>query len=194
MQQSRSAKVLALACTLVLLAACADKPTAPVQQFEKFGGGTARVIIPSAVMLKSVTPNPATVPVGLTQQFSAFDVNGAAKPANEVTWSVSGGGMIDTTGLFTAGAAAGTFTLLVKDKTFTLADLTPVTVSVPITVTATTPAGTCSSDDDKSSAKGKKHDDHKGSAKGHKDDDDKKDCDNEKDHKDSDKDKDKDHG
>ena len=46
---------------------------------------------------------------GDTQQFAAT-VTGANDP--NVTWSVSGGGTIDaTTGLFTAGSTAGTFTV-----------------------------------------------------------------------------------
>ncbi len=57
-----------------------------------------------------VSPNVASVQAGLTQQFSATgqDANGKApNPAPTFTWSVSGGGTIGATGLFTAGSAVG---------------------------------------------------------------------------------------
>ena len=55
----------------------------------------------------SVTPAAVTLAGGATQQFVAT-VHGTADPL--VTWSVSGGGTISQTGLFTAGNAAGIFT------------------------------------------------------------------------------------
>jgi len=57
-----------------------------------------------------VTPASASVGTGLTQSFSAtaFDQFGLAlSPPPAFTWSVSGGGTISATGLFTAGASAG---------------------------------------------------------------------------------------
>ena len=60
-----------------------------------------------------VTPNPATLPANVTQQFTAV---GKDARGNDVsispTWSVrAGGGTIDgVTGLFTSGTVAGTFT------------------------------------------------------------------------------------
>ena len=60
-----------------------------------------------------VTPNPATLPANVTQQFTAV---GKDARGNDVsispTWSVRvGGGTIDSvTGLFTSGTVAGTFT------------------------------------------------------------------------------------
>jgi len=60
-----------------------------------------------------VTPNPATLPANVTQQFTAV---GKDARGNDVsispTWSVRvGGGTIDgVTGLFTSGTVAGTFT------------------------------------------------------------------------------------
>jgi serine protease AprX len=59
----------------------------------------------------TVAPSSASVATGGTQQFTAtgLDQNGAAmNPQPTFTWSVSGGGSIDpSSGLFTAGSAAG---------------------------------------------------------------------------------------
>ncbi|HEY3323061.1 MAG TPA: PKD domain-containing protein [Planctomycetota bacterium] len=57
-----------------------------------------------------LTPSSASVAIGATQQFSAagldqFGKSMAAQPA--LTWAVSGGGTISTSGLFTAGATGG---------------------------------------------------------------------------------------
>jgi hypothetical protein len=54
-----------------------------------------------------ITPSSALVPPNGTEQFSAkvFDQFGALM-TTPVIWSVSGGGAVSTTGLFTAGAAA----------------------------------------------------------------------------------------
>jgi hypothetical protein len=60
-----------------------------------------------------VTPDPANLAAGATQQFTArgFDATGASVPTPGLTWAVvANGGTIDgTTGLFTAGSAGGTF-------------------------------------------------------------------------------------
>jgi hypothetical protein len=57
-----------------------------------------------------VSPASATVNTGATQQFTAtardqFTANLGTQPS--FTWSVSGGGSINTSGLFTAGSTAG---------------------------------------------------------------------------------------
>ena len=62
--------------------------------------------------LTSITVSPAStaVPVGSTQKFAATAVDQFGNPFSAPPtfgWSVSGGGTIDSTGLFTAGAAAG---------------------------------------------------------------------------------------
>ena len=60
-----------------------------------------------AVTSVVVTPNPATVQVGKTQQFNAV-VNGPSSPSQAVTWSVTGGGTINSSGLYTApGSVSG---------------------------------------------------------------------------------------
>jgi hypothetical protein len=157
-----------MACTLVLLAACADKPTAPTSQFEKVAGRPANQI---AAFLASVTPSPATVKVGATQQFTAIDNFGATMVATSLTWSVSGGGTVAGSGLFTAGPTAGTLTLTVFDPNAS------VTVLVPITVTVSS----CKTGDD-NRGDGRAGDGRNG--------DDTQDCDKQKN---DDKNKDKDH-
>lgn len=57
-----------------------------------------------------VTPSSASVPVTTTQQFTAtaYDqFNQPLSPQPVFTWSVSGGGTISSSGLFTAGATTG---------------------------------------------------------------------------------------
>jgi hypothetical protein len=57
-----------------------------------------------------VTPSPATVVVSTTQQFAATARDQFAQPMSPqpvFTWSVSGGGTINGSGLFTAGATPG---------------------------------------------------------------------------------------
>jgi hypothetical protein len=56
-----------------------------------------------------VAPAPATALVGATKQFSAT-VSGVSTGNQGVTWTVSGGGTISGTGLFTA-TTAGSFTV-----------------------------------------------------------------------------------
>ena len=62
-----------------------------------------------------MSPNPASVPINGTQQFTAVgkDANGNIVAVAGPVWSVvNGGGSIDAnTGVFTAGAVVGTFTL-----------------------------------------------------------------------------------
>jgi plastocyanin len=61
----------------------------------------------------AVTPASVTVAAGETVQFTASLVAGV--PFTDVTWSVSGGGTISPTGLFTAGTTPGTFTVTATD-------------------------------------------------------------------------------
>jgi len=83
-----------------------------------------------------VAPSPATVGLQGTQQFTAVfkDASGNIITTGSPTWSVAqGGGTISTTGLFTAGPAAGTFNNTVK--------ATSGTVSGTATVIVTTSTG-----------------------------------------------------
>ena len=58
----------------------------------------------------AVSPTSASVPTGGTQQFSATALDQSGQPMNtqpSFSWSVSGGGSVSSTGLFTAGTTAG---------------------------------------------------------------------------------------
>ena len=76
--------------------------------------GTATVIVTTGILASiTVTPNPASSAIGITQQFTAVgkDVGGNVVAITPVWSVVAGGGSIDaSTGLFTAGTTAGTFT------------------------------------------------------------------------------------
>src|SRR2546427_3572645 len=68
------------------------------------------VTVNATVTSISVAPSSATVSTGGTQQFSAtaWDQFGVAlSPLPSFSWAVSGGGSINTAGLFTAGSTAG---------------------------------------------------------------------------------------
>jgi hypothetical protein len=98
--------------------------------------GTATVTVTAAAPVLAtitVTPNPASMFINTTQQFSAVGKDASGNTiALAPTWSVAaGGGTISTTGLFTAGGTAGTFTNTVT--------ATSGAISGTATVTETTP-------------------------------------------------------
>ncbi|MEP6590601.1 MAG: ice-binding family protein [Gemmatimonadota bacterium] len=91
-----------------------------------------------------VTPNPATVAVNGTQQFVVVGRDASGNPVMVTpTWSVvAGGGTISlTTGLFTAGSAAGTYTNSIRANVGAIVGLATVTVTggalASVTVTPT---------------------------------------------------------
>lgn len=87
-----------------------------------------------------VTPSTATVQPTGTWQFSAtvLDQNGAAmNPQPTVTWSATGSGTVNTTGLFTAGGSTGPATVT--------ATVTAVSGSAAVTVANTAPTVTITS-------------------------------------------------
>jgi hypothetical protein len=95
--------------------------------------GTATVtVIAGPLASIVVTPNPASVGIGATQQFTATGKDAAGNPVPITpTWSVvAGGGSIDSNGLFTAGTVAGTYTNTVT------ASNGGVTGTATVTVTA----------------------------------------------------------
>lgn len=107
--------------------------------------GTATVIVtPGALASITVTPNPATMGIGGTQQFTAVgrDAGGNVVVITP-TWAVvAGGGSVNlTTGLFTAGNATGTYTNTVRASVGALAGFATVNVTsgalATITVTPT---------------------------------------------------------
>jgi Ice-binding-like len=103
--------------------------------------GTATVVVTAGpVATITVTPNPATLDAGLTQQFTAVakDASGNVV-AITPSWSiVNAGGTIDTTtGLFTAGAATGTYTNTVKATSGAISGFATVVVNSPLAALAT---------------------------------------------------------
>ncbi len=85
---------------------------------------TATIVVgPGPLATITVTPNPATMPINTTQQYTAVgkDANGNIVAITPV-WSVTaGGGAINAgSGLFTAGALAGTFTNTVRATSGTI--------------------------------------------------------------------------
>ena len=87
----------------------------------------------------AVSPASATVKAGLSQQFTAsgLDQFGQAFPVT-VSWSVSGGGLIDASGLFTAVVPGGPYTVTATDTAGSiLSDTSSVTIEA---------VGACSGD------------------------------------------------
>ena len=110
--------------------------------------GTASVTVTAPPVLSSITisPTTASVQTGGSQQFTATGRDQNGQPLSQqptFTWSVSGGGTITQSGLFTADATAGgPFTVTAASGV-----VTPGTASVTVTspppdfVIAATPAG-----------------------------------------------------
>jgi len=93
--------------------------------------GNATVIVtPSALATITVTPNPMTLAVGATQQYTAVgkDISGNVVTITP-TWSIAaGGGAISATGVFTAGTTPGTFTNTIKAASGVISGTATVTV------------------------------------------------------------------
>ena len=70
------------------------------------GGGGSNTTPPPTVTSVAVSPVSISVFAGTTQQFTATVV-GSAGISTAVTWSVTGSGTIDNTGLFTASSTPG---------------------------------------------------------------------------------------
>lgn len=103
--------------------------------------GTATVVVTAGpVATITVTPNPVTLVAGATQQFSAVGRDGGGNIVQITpTWSVvNGGGTINSSsGVFTAGAVAGTFTNTVQATSGGVSGTATVTVTAPPPVVAT---------------------------------------------------------
>jgi hypothetical protein len=96
--------------------------------------GTASVTVTAPPVLTTITVSPASpsVQVGATQQFSAvgkdqFGINLSPQPA--FTWSVSGGGTISGSGLFTSTTVGGPFTVTASSGS--VSGTASVTVTAP---------------------------------------------------------------
>ena len=100
------------------------------------------IVIAGPLATITVTPNPATLPISATQQFTAVGRDGSGNVvAITPSWSVvAGGGSIGTTGLFTAGTTSGTFANTVRASVGTLAGVATVTVTPgPLATITVTP-------------------------------------------------------
>ena len=101
---------------------------------------TATVNVSAGALATMVlTPNPANLAPGGTQQFTVVgrDANGNVIAVTP-TWSVTaGGGAVNATGLFTAGAAAGTFTNTVRATSGTIVATATVNVTAGTLATIT---------------------------------------------------------
>ncbi|MDQ2667035.1 MAG: ice-binding family protein [Gemmatimonadota bacterium] len=100
------------------------------------------VSAPGSIASLSVTPNPQTLAVGATQQFTAVGLDAAGVPiAATTTFSiVAGGGTITPSGLFTAGIGVGTFAGTVKATSGSLTAVATVSVTAgPLATIVVTP-------------------------------------------------------
>lgn len=122
--KNRLVTVLLLCLTLPTLISCGDHSTATQVQA-------------SSPAISSVAPScsPTTVATGATSQCSAT-VQGTGSFSSAVTWSVSGGGTINTSGLFTAPSGAATVTVT---ATSTEDSTKSGTASITVQATVTPP-------------------------------------------------------
>ena len=101
--------------------------------------GAATVIVPTGpAATLVVSPNPATINTGTTQQFTtvAKDANGNLVAITPVWSVVNGGGTISSTGLFTAGTVTGTFASTVKATSGAISGAATVNVTGPASALA----------------------------------------------------------
>jgi hypothetical protein len=104
---------------------------------------TATVVVTAGPLATiTVTPNPATLTINATQQFSAVGSDIAGNPVRiSPVWDiVAGGGAVNSVGLFTAGSVSGTFTRTVRASSGGLSGLATVIVtSGPLATITVTP-------------------------------------------------------
>jgi hypothetical protein len=97
---------------------------------------------PGTLSALSISPNPQTLAVNGTQQFSAIGTDASgADVAIAATWSVvAGGGTISPTGLFTAGVTTQTYTNTVKATSGSLSSTaTVIVINGPLASITVTP-------------------------------------------------------
>ena len=101
------------------------------------------IVAPGALASITVTPNPATLPINTTQQFTAVgrDATGNVVAITPVWSVVAGGGSINAaSGLFTAGTTTGTFANTVKATSGAISGTATVIVTVgPLATITVTP-------------------------------------------------------
>ena len=97
---------------------------------------TATIIVINGPLASIVvTPTPATMQTGATQQFTAVgkDAGGNVVPLTPVWSTVNGGGTIGaSSGLFTAGSTAGTYANTVKATSGAISGTATVTVTAVV--------------------------------------------------------------
>ena len=103
-------------------------------------GRATAIVLPGALATVTVSPNNPSVLEGATQQFTAVgtDAHDNVVPITPV-WDMTGagGGTIDaSTGLFTAGSTAATFTNTVRATALSIAGTASVTVTAPASALA----------------------------------------------------------
>jgi hypothetical protein len=102
--------------------------------------GTATVVVTAGPLASIVvTPNPASMTVGDTQQFTAVgrDAVGNVVPVTPVWSLAAGGGSVNGTGLFTAGTTPGTYTNTVRATSGSIAGSATVVVTAGALATIT---------------------------------------------------------
>jgi hypothetical protein len=101
------------------------------------GGGTQPNPVSSAISSVSLVCTPSTVTMNATSQCNAA-VQGTGSYSSAVTWSASGGGTINSSGLFTAPASAATVTVTATStQDTTKAGTAAITVQLtPPTITS----------------------------------------------------------
>ena len=105
-------------------------------------GNATVVVIAGALASITVMPNPDTTAVNQTQQFTAVgrDAVGNVVPISPAWSTVNGGGGIDGSGLFTAGATPGTFSNTVRAASGGVSGLATVVVTAgPLASITVTP-------------------------------------------------------
>src|SRR6476659_3454196 len=98
---------------------------------------------PGTLSTLSVSPNPQTLPISGTQQFTAIgkDASGADIVITDAVWSiVAGGGTISASGLFTAGTALSTYANTVRAVSGALSSTaTVIVIAGPLASITVTP-------------------------------------------------------
>jgi endoglucanase len=100
---------------------------------------TATITVTAAALSTiTLTPATATKTAGTTQQYAASGVDAYNNAvAITPTWSVSGGGTISTSGLFTATTVGGPFTVTATSGTISVTSQVTVTVGALSAITLT---------------------------------------------------------
>lgn len=102
---------------------------------------TVTVAPPTAPTVQSIvmTPASASLQAGANQQFAAAaKMSDGTSSTASVTWTATGG-TVTAAGLYTAGTTAGTFRVIAKQASGTLADTATVTIAAPTTPPPTEP-------------------------------------------------------